>query len=76
MKSLSRILSAAGLAVGLALTAVPAEAQQKNAPAATTPLKPGSPAALAAAKEILTMKNAAQCTPTPFPISSSRPRTC
>jgi uncharacterized protein len=61
MKSLSRILSAAGLAMGLALTAVPAEAQQKNAPAApaTTPLKPASPAALAAAKEILTMKNAA-----------------
>jgi uncharacterized protein len=59
MKSLSRILSAAGLAMGLALTAVPAEAQQKNAPAATTQLKPGSPAALAAAKEILAMKNAA-----------------
>jgi hypothetical protein len=59
MKSLSRILSAAGLAMGLALTTVPAEAQQKNAPAAATPLKPGSPAALAAAKEILTMKNAA-----------------
>jgi uncharacterized protein len=58
MKSLSRILSAAGLAMGLALTAVPADAQQKNAPAAT-PLKPGSPAAVAAAKEILTMKNAA-----------------
>jgi hypothetical protein len=58
MKSLSRILSAAGLAVGLALTAIPAEAQQKNAPAATTPLKPGSPAAIAAAKEILAMKNA------------------
>ena len=58
MKSLSRILSAAGLAMGLALTAVPAEAQQKNAPAATTPLKPGSPAAIAAAKEILAMKNA------------------
>src|SRR6266480_7454116 len=60
MKSLSRILSAAGLAVGLALTAVPADAQQKNAPAApaATPLKPASPAALAAAKEILTMKNA------------------
>ena len=59
MKSLSRILSAAGLAMGLALTAIPAEAQQKNAPApATTPLKPASPAALAAAKEILTMKNA------------------
>jgi uncharacterized protein len=60
MKSLSRILSAAGLAMGLALTAVPADAQQKNAPAApATALKPGSPAALAAAKEILTMKNAA-----------------
>ena len=61
MKSLSRILSAAGLAMGLALTAIPAEAQQKNAPAApaATPLKPASPAALAAAKEILTMKNAA-----------------
>jgi uncharacterized protein len=61
MKSLSRILSAAGLAMGLALTAVPADAQQKNAPAApaATPLKPASPAALAAAKEILTMKNAA-----------------
>jgi hypothetical protein len=60
MKSLSRILSAAGLAMGLALTAVPAEAQQKNAPAApaATPLKQASPAALAAAKEILTMKNA------------------
>src|SRR3954464_5672337 len=60
MKSLSRILSAAGLAIGLALTAVPAEAQQKNAPApAAVPLKPASPGALAAAKEILVMKNAA-----------------
>src|SRR5438552_9010416 len=60
MKSLSRILAAAGLAVGLALTAVPAEAQQKNAPAApaATPLKPASAAAIAAAKEILAMKNA------------------
>ena len=52
MKRLSRILSAAGLALGLALTGMPAGAQQ--APA----LKPASPAALAAAKEILTMKNA------------------
>ena len=60
MKSLSRILSAAGLAMGLALTAIPADAQQKNVPAApaATQLKPGSPAAIAAAKEILTMKNA------------------
>jgi len=56
MKSLSRILSAAGLALGLALTGVPAGAQQPAAPA--TPLKPSSPAAVAAAKEILTMKNA------------------
>ena len=56
MKSLSRILSAAGLALGLALTGVPAEAQQKNAPAPAA--KAASPAALAAAKEILAMKNA------------------
>jgi hypothetical protein len=65
MKSFSRILSAAGLALGLALSAVPASAQQKDAPAA---LKPASPAALAAAKEILKMKNAsamyAQAVPT------------
>ena len=53
MKSLSRILSAACLALGLALSAVPAGAQQ-----AAPPLKPASPAAIAAAKEILTMKNA------------------
>jgi hypothetical protein len=61
MKRLSRILSAAGLAVGLALTGAPAGAQQKNAPAApaTAPLKPGAPGAIAAAKEILAMKNAA-----------------
>jgi hypothetical protein len=48
MKSLSGIFSAACLA--LALTALPAAAQQ--------PAKPASPAAIAAAKEILTMKNA------------------
>jgi hypothetical protein len=60
MNSLSRILSAAGLIVGLALTAVPAGAQQKNAQAAPAApaLKPASPAAIAAAKEILTLKNA------------------
>jgi hypothetical protein len=53
MKSL-RVLSAAGLALGLALASVPAGAQQPAAPA-----KPqASPAAIAAAKEILTMKNA------------------
>jgi hypothetical protein len=49
MKSLSKILSAAGLVLGLALTCVPAGAQ---APAT----KPASPAALAAAREILAMK--------------------
>src|SRR3979409_1871383 len=53
MKRLSRILSAAGLALGLALAGVPAGAQQQP-----PPLKPASPAAIAAAKEILTMKNA------------------
>jgi hypothetical protein len=51
MKSLARILSAASLALGLALTGVPAGAQQ---PAA----KPASPAAIAAAKEILALKGA------------------
>jgi hypothetical protein len=64
MKLVSKILSGAslafGLAFGLAASAVPAVAQQKQpAPAATTaPLKQGSPAAIAAAKEILAMKNA------------------
>src|ERR1700682_4200802 len=54
MKRLSRILSAASLAMGLALAGVPAGAQQP----AAAPLKPASPAAIAAAKEILAMKNA------------------
>src|SRR5947207_11277350 len=53
MKSLARILSAAGLALGLALTGVSAFAQP-----AAPPLKPATPAAIAAAKDILTMKNA------------------
>jgi hypothetical protein len=46
MNSLARILSVAGLALGLALAGVPAGAQQP------------SPAAIAAAKEIMAMKNA------------------
>ena len=54
MKSFFRILPAAGLVLGLALAAVPALAQAPAAP------KPASPAALAAAKEILAMKNASQ----------------
>jgi hypothetical protein len=61
MKSLSRSLSAAGLALGLALAGTAAGAQQQPPAAARPappPLKPGSPAAIAAAKEILAMKNA------------------
>jgi hypothetical protein len=53
MKSVFRTLPAAGLALGLALTALPASAQQ--APA----LKQASAACLASAREILQMKNAA-----------------
>jgi hypothetical protein len=55
MKSVARILSAAGLVLGLALAGAPAGAQQQQQ---SPPLKPASPAAIAAAKEILTMKNA------------------
>jgi uncharacterized protein len=51
MKRLLRILPAVGLVLGLALTGVPAGAQQPPPP------KPASPAAFAAAKEILAMKN-------------------
>ena len=59
MKRLSGILSATGLALGLALIGAPAGAQQKQAPPPqAAPLKQGSPAAIAAAKEILAMKNA------------------
>src|SRR5436309_3435743 len=52
MKSLARFFTALGLALGLALAGVPAEAQQP------APLKPASPGANAAAREILAMKNA------------------
>jgi uncharacterized protein len=55
MNSFSRIMSAAGLALGLALTAAPAGAQQ--APAAAPAVKPASPAALASAKELLALKS-------------------
>jgi uncharacterized protein len=56
MKSLSRILLAAGVALGLALTAAPAGAQQPSAPPPAA-LKPASPAAIAAARELLTLKS-------------------
>ena len=55
MKSVVRIMSVAGLVLGLALAGLPVSAQQPAVP----PLKPASPAAIAAAKEILTLKNAA-----------------
>jgi len=51
MKSVLKFMPAACLAVALALGAVPATAQQPAPPKA-------SPAAVAAAKEILTLKNA------------------
>ena len=54
MKSLSRIILAAGVAAGLALAVAAVNAQQPAAP----PAKPASPAAIAAAKEILEMKKA------------------
>src|SRR6185437_1206922 len=58
MKSVFKILPAACLALGLAWSCGPADAQQ--APAAQAPaLKPGTPACMAAAREILGMKNAA-----------------
>jgi hypothetical protein len=50
MNFLLNALFAAGLALGVAISGIPAQAQ-------TAP-KPASPAAIAAAKEILTMKNA------------------
>ena len=56
MKSVLRMLPAAGLVLGLALAGLPAAAQQGN-PAAPA-LKPGTPAAMAAARELLAMKNA------------------
>ncbi|MCP1767098.1 DUF2059 domain-containing protein [Bradyrhizobium japonicum] len=61
MKSVLKFLPAATLAVGLAVSAVPAIAQQpapaqKAAPAPAQPK--ATPAAIAAAKEILQMKNA------------------
>jgi hypothetical protein len=56
MKSVFKMLPAALVVV--ALGGVPAMAQQQ-APAAAPTLKPGTPGAIAAAKEILAMKNAA-----------------
>jgi hypothetical protein len=57
MKSFSGILPAAGVALGLALTGIPAAAQSP-AQKQPAPVKQASPAAIAAAREILTMKHA------------------
>ncbi|WP_407180879.1 DUF2059 domain-containing protein [Bradyrhizobium sp. STM 3562] len=56
MKSVFRMLPAAGIVLAVALAGLPAGAQPQQQAAPT--LKPGSPAAIAAAKEILAMKNA------------------
>jgi hypothetical protein len=53
MKYLSTVMFAAGIGFGLAFSGLPALAQT----AAQPQLKPASPAAIAAAKEILSMKN-------------------
>jgi hypothetical protein len=59
MKSVFKLLPAATLAAGLAVVAVPALAQQAAQPKAAAPAQPkASPAAIAAAKEILQIKNA------------------
>jgi uncharacterized protein len=57
MKSVFKMLPAAFAVLGLA--GLPAAAQQAPAQQQAPALKPGSPAAIAAAKEILAMKNAA-----------------
>ena len=58
MKSLARMLSAAGLVLGLALFGLPADAQQPQQPQQPSGFKPATPAAIASAKEILAMKSA------------------
>jgi hypothetical protein len=59
MKSLARIMTATGLVLGVALGAVPAGAQQQPQPMPQgATLKPVSPAAMDAAREILKMKKA------------------
>ena len=57
MKSVFKTLPAACVALGLALSFGPAEAQQAPAQQPQA-LKPGTPACMAAARDILQMKNA------------------
>lgn len=56
MKYVSRIVLAGGLGVALALSGITAQAQQKQLP--QQQIKPASPGAIAAAKELLELKNA------------------
>ena len=59
MKVFSAILTAASLAAAVALAGAPAMAQApKQGAAPAAPAKPLSPSAIAAAREILTLKNA------------------
>jgi hypothetical protein len=66
MKWLSRILPAVSVALGLALGAVPAGAQQPQAQQLPA-LKPAAPGALAAAREVLAMKNVSSIYATAVP---------
>ena len=59
MKAASPILLAASLAFALAFSTLPASAQQP-APQQAAPLKPASPSAIAAAKDLLNVKNVSQ----------------
>ena len=59
MNRSSGILLAAGIALGLAFSPLPAGAQQPAAPPAA-PLKPVSPSALQAARDLLAVKNVSQ----------------
>jgi hypothetical protein len=59
MKSAAPILLAASLAFGLGLSTLPASAQQP-AVQQPAPLKPASPSAIAAAKDLLAVKNVNQ----------------
>src|SRR5260370_8865878 len=67
MNNVSKILSAASLVLGLAVAGLPAAAQQPAQQPAPRPLKQASPAARAAAREILAMKNARPTYATPVP---------
>src|SRR6476660_1464245 len=58
MKRFTGILTAVGLATAMVLVGLPAMAQQKKDGPAPEALKAAPPAALAAAKELLALKNA------------------